>query len=106
MKTQLDYVDDVNERMVTEVTEEEYKLIVDISKRANKELGLDVIQTQMTLSAIHTSPFTNRLNFKKLLAFKKKDFTYDLLGMSQFVDHAVGALRYQFAPLCMKQKRL
>lgn len=78
------------------VSDEERRLIIDISKRASNLLGVGLIDTQMDITAVHNNDV--KLNLQKLLNADDFNFAHDINGISGHLDRNTGKLLRGFLP--------
>lgn len=79
------------------------KLIQKITTRAvrlyaSHGVKLDLLSTQMDLSAVHANG--NPLHLDRLLAFDDFDLMHDITGIFGHLDRETGKLRNHFSPRC------
>ena len=82
-------------------TKAELALIYKIVQRAHRELLIpDSLNLIMDLDATHSNG--TPLDFERLLAFDKLNFTHDISGIMNCIDRKTGKLTRCFLPRCSK----
>lgn len=77
-------------------TKEDMVLIIDISKRAVKNIGYNYQTINMDITACHLNG--NPLKLKELLQSDNSDFNHDICGIANNIDRETGKLENCFVP--------
>lgn len=82
--------------MKRNLTKEEYALCNQIAERAVKELGFDKCTAFMDITICHSE--AREMKLEELLNAPLEDFSHDVLGINQHLDHGTHKLTDCFLP--------
>ena len=82
--------------MKRKLSKEEYALCNQIAERAVKECGFDKCTAYMDITICHSEG--REMKLEELLNAPLEDFSHDVLGINQYLDHGTHKLTDCFLP--------
>lgn len=87
--------------MKRKLSKEEYALCNKIAERSVKECGFDKCTAFMDITICHSE--AREINLEELLNAPLEDFSHDVLGINQHLDHDTHKLTDYFLPRYAKR---